>query len=181
MEKHMLTVGNKFPNFELTGVVGNTQEDFITINNETYKDKWLVIFFYPKDFTFICPTEIVGFNKLNKDFTSKNAQLLGGSIDSEFVHLAWRNSHSELKNLEFPLISDIKRELSNALGILDYSAGVSQRATFIVDPQGIIRFVEVTDMNVGRNPYETLRVLDALQEKGLCPCSWKKGEDTIKV
>lgn len=176
----MLTVGNRFPDFKLVGVTGTDKDTaFNEITNTSYKDKWLVIFFYPKDFTFVCPTEISGFNKLNKEFAEKNAQLLGASVDNEFVHLAWKNHHPDLKNLDFPLLSDIKRELSMSLGILDFSSGVSNRATFVVDPNGIIRFVEMTDMSVGRNPNETLRVLEALQEGALCPCNWKKGEDTL--
>ena len=107
--------------------------------------------------------------------------MLGVSIDSEFVHHAWRRSHEDLKSLPFPMLSDIKRELSSALGVLDPEAGVSQRATFVVDPQGIIRFVYVTDLSVGRSPEEVLRVLDALQTDELCPCNWKKGEDTLKA
>ena len=103
------------------------------------------------------------------------------STDSEFVHLAWRQNHKDLNNLPFPMLSDIKRELSSELGILDKNEGVAQRATYIVDPEGVIRFVMLTDLNVGRNPNEVLRVLDALQSDELCPCNWKKGEDTLKV
>ena len=143
--------------------------------------KWRVVFFWPKGFTFVCPTEIAAFGKLNREFTDRDAQVLGVSIDSEFVHLAWRKEKEELRDLPFPMLSDIKRELSTKLGILDPEAGVSQRATFIVDPQGVIRFVYVTDLNVGRSPEEVLRVLDALQTDELCPCNWKKGEDTLKA
>jgi peroxiredoxin (alkyl hydroperoxide reductase subunit C) len=133
------------------------------------------------DFTFVCPTEIAAFGKLNREFNDREAQVLGVSIDSEFVHLAWRKEQPELRNLPFPMLSDIKRELSTKLGILDEAAGVSQRATYIVDPQGIIRFVYVTDLNVGRSPEEVIRVLDALQTDELCPCNWKKGEETLKA
>ncbi|QRN03161.1 redoxin domain-containing protein [Legionella sp. MW5194] len=178
----MITVGNRFPTFELKATVGNDVHDaFTVINNNTYKEKWLVVFFWPKDFTFVCPTEIAEFGKLTGEFGDRDAQILGGSTDSEFVHLAWRNNHADLKNLPFPMLADIKRELTQALGILDEQEGVAQRATFIVDPQGITRFVMVTDLNVGRNPQEVLRVLDALQTDELCPCNWKKGEETIHV
>ncbi|MDX1837485.1 peroxiredoxin [Legionella taurinensis] len=178
----MITVGNPFPTFELKATVGNDVHDaFTVINNNTYKEKWLVVFFWPKDFTFVCPTEIAEFGKLAGEFADRDAQILGGSTDSEFVHLAWRNNHADLKNLPFPMLADIKRELTQALGILDEQEGVAQRATFIVDPQGITRFVMVTDLNVGRNPQEVLRVLDALQTDELCPCNWKKGEETIHV
>ena len=178
----MLTVGDKFPAFELTAVVDiDPKKAFETITEDSYPGKWKVVFFWPKDFTFVCPTEIAAFGKLNQEFSDRDAQLLGGSIDSEFVHLAWRNNHPDLKDLPFPMLSDIKRELSAQLGILDVKAGVSQRATFIVDPEGVIRFVYVTDLSVGRNQQEVLRVLDALQTDELCPCNWHKGEETIHV
>jgi peroxiredoxin (alkyl hydroperoxide reductase subunit C) len=176
----MLSVGASFPSFELTGVVDlNPQKAFTTITENTYEGKWKVYFFWPKDFTFVCPTEIAGFGEVNDEFKARNAQVLGASIDSDFVHLAWRENHPALRELPFPMLSDIKRELSEALGILDPKAGVSQRATFIVDPKNVIRFVYVTDLSVGRNPQEVLRVLDALQSDKLTPCNWKKGEKTL--
>jgi len=178
----MISVGEKFPAFSLTATVSTAKnEAFKTITHEDYPGKWKVYFFWPKDFTFVCPTEIAGFAKLNREFQDRDAQLLGASIDSEFVHLAWRNQHEDLKDLPFPMLADIKRELSGQLGILDPKEGVSQRATFIVDPDNVIRFVYVTDLSVGRNPEEVLRVLDALQTDELCPCNWKKGEATLKV
>ncbi len=178
----MLSVGQEFPEFNLKATVSNDiSSAFIEITDESYKDKWLVVFFWPKDFTFVCPTEIAEFGKLNKEFKDRDAQVLGASTDSEFVHLAWRQHKEELSKLPFPMLADIKRELSIALGILDPNEGVAQRATFIVDPQGIIRFTMVTDLNVGRNVKEVLRVLDALQTDELCPCNWQKGQDTLKV
>ncbi len=160
----MLAIGDKFPQFTGKAVISNElQNAFIDINNETYKGKWLVMFFWPKDFTFVCPTEIAEFGKLNDKFKDRDAQIIGASTDSEFVHLAWRSQKEELKNLPFPMFADIKRELSQNLGILDKKEGVAQRATFIIDPEGVIRFVYVTDLSVGRNPSEVLRVLDALQ------------------
>jgi peroxiredoxin (alkyl hydroperoxide reductase subunit C) len=178
----MLGIGSKFPGFKLTGVVNNDiNTAFKDIDNQTFKDKWLVVFFWPKDFTFVCPTEIAAFGRLNGDFADRDAQVLGVSVDSEFVHLAWRKDKEELRNLPFPMLSDIKRELSTELGVLDAEAGVAQRATYIVDPDGVIRFVYVTDLNVGRSPEEVLRVLDGLQTDELCPCNWQKGEDTLKA
>jgi lipoyl-dependent peroxiredoxin subunit C len=178
----MSGIGQRFPEFSLTGVVSNDIEKaFQPFTQNSFAGKWKIVFFWPKDFTFVCPTEIAAFGKLDKEFKARDAQVLGVSIDSEFVHLAWRGAKDELKNLPFPMLSDIKRELSTRLGILDPEAGVSQRATYIVDPQGVIRFVYVTDLNVGRNPEEVLRVLDALQTDELCPCNWKKGEDTLKA
>lgn len=178
----MLTIGDKFPTFDLKAVVStDPKKAFIEINDRSDEGKWKIVFFWPKDFTFVCPTEIAAFGKLEKEFRARDAQLLGVSVDSEFVHHAWRRSKEELRDLPFPMVSDIKRELTNALGILDKEAGVAQRATFIVDPQGVIRFVYVTDLNVGRSPDEVLRVLDALQTDELCPCNWRKGEDTLKA
>lgn len=127
----------------------------------------------------MCPTEIAAFGKLNREFLDRDTQILGGSTDSEFVHRAWRVHHDDLKNLPFPMLSDIRRDLCEMLGILDPKAGVAQRATFVVDPEGVIRFVMVNDLSVGRNPQEVLRVLDALQTDELCPCNWKKGEATL--
>lgn len=178
----MLTIGEKFPVFSVTATVSTDKEKaFETITNESYKGKWKVYFFWPKDFTFVCPTEIAAFGKLNHEFAERDAQVLGCSIDSEFVHLAWRNNHEDLKNLPFPMLADIKRELVSQLGILDAKVGVAQRATFIVDQENIIRFVYVTDLSVGRNPQEVLRVLDALQTDELCPCNWHKGEKTLNA
>jgi peroxiredoxin (alkyl hydroperoxide reductase subunit C) len=178
----MSGIGRLFPEFTLTGVVSNDAKNaFQTFSHESFPGKWKVVFFWPKDFTFVCPTEIAAFGKLDKEFRARDAQLLGVSIDSEFAHLAWRREKEELRSLPFPMLADIKRELAGSLGILDPEAGVAQRATFIVDPQGVIRFVYVTDLNVGRSPEEVLRVLDALQTDELCPCNWQKGEDTLKA
>jgi peroxiredoxin (alkyl hydroperoxide reductase subunit C) len=178
----MSGIGKQFPAFSLQGVVSSDLSSaFKTITNRSFPGKWQVVFFWPKDFTFVCPTEIAAFGRLDEEFKARDAQLLGVSIDSEFVHLAWRRDKDELRNLPFPMLADVKRELASSLGILDPSEGVAQRATFIVDPQGVIRFVYVTDLNVGRSPEEVLRVLDALQTDELCPCNWKKGEETLQA
>ncbi len=176
----MLTIGDQFPQFKAKAVVSLERgKEFLDIDSSSFEGKWKVYFFWPKDFTFVCPTEIAAFGKLDRDFRDRDAQLLGVSTDSEFVHLAWRQNHPDLKDLTFPMVADIKREISQALGILDKNEGVALRATFVVDPQGVIRFVSVNDLNVGRNPAETLRVLDALQTDELCPCNWQKGEKTL--
>lgn len=178
----MLTVGDIFPKFSLKGVISNEiSSAFKVFNNENSKGKWKVFFFYPKDFTFVCPTEISGFDDLNHEFQNRKADVYGVSTDSEFVHLAWRKDHTDLNNLNFPLLSDIKRELSATLGIIDLAEGVCLRATFIVDDQDKIRHISVNDLSVGRNPAEILRILDALQNGGLTPCNWNKGQDTLKV
>ena len=178
----MLTVGDKFPSFDLNAVVDiDPAKAFERITDQSNKGKWKIVFFWPKDFTFVCPTEIAAFGKLNGDFNDRDAVVYGASIDSDFVHLAWRQNHADLKDLPFAMLADIKRELSNALGILDKNEGVAMRATYVVDPDGIIRFASVTDLNVGRNTQEVLRVLDALQTDELCPCNWQKGPDVLKA
>ena len=177
----MLTVGDRFPAFHLKAVSGNDPASaFRDVDQTTWRDQWLVLVFYPKDFTFVCPTELAGFGKLVREFADRDAQVLGVSTDSEFVHLAWRQSHADLKTLPYPLLSDLRRDLSAELGILD-ADGVARRATYVVDPRGIIRFAMMTDGKVGRSPDEVLRVLDALQTDELCPCNWKPGQPTLQV
>jgi lipoyl-dependent peroxiredoxin subunit C len=177
----MLTVGQRFPAYRLKGVTSNELASaFGDVDSEKNAGRWQVWFFWPKDFTFVCPTEIKGFGDLHADFTERDTLVFGASTDSEFVHLAWRRDHEDLRKLPFPMVSDIKRELSTALGILDAEAGVPLRATFIVDPDGIIRHVSVNDLDVGRSPAEVLRVLDGLQSGELCPCNWQKGEATLQ-
>ena len=178
----MLTIGDKFPSFDLKAVVSTDPKTaFRQIDDKSDEGKWKILFFWPKDFTFVCPTEIATFGKLNREFNDRDAVVYGVSIDSEYVHLAWRQDHADLKTLPFAMLSDQKRELSSALGILDKNEGVALRATFIVDPEGVIRFVSVNDLSVGRNPQEVLRVLDALQTDELCPCNWQKGEEVLKA
>lgn len=181
----MLTVGDIFPSFTLKAVKGgpaglDLNTAFTDIGNDTDAGKWKVVFFWPKDFTFVCPTEIVAFGKLAGEFADRETVVYGASTDSEFVHLNWRLHHAELRELPIAMLADIKRELSTALGVLDRNEGVPLRATFIVDPAGVIRFASVNDLSVGRNPAEVLRVLDALQSDELCPCNWNKGEEFLK-
>jgi peroxiredoxin (alkyl hydroperoxide reductase subunit C) len=181
----MLTVGDKLPSFKLKAVPPgqpkNPSEAFTEITDKSYPGQWLVLFAWPMDFTFVCPTEIAAFGKLNDEFADRDTQVLGFSTDSEFVHLAWKRDNEDLRDLPFPMLADTKKELSQQLGILDKKEGVDLRATFIVDPDGIIRHVSVNDLSVGRNPQETLRILDALQTDELCPCNWKPGEEVLKV
>jgi lipoyl-dependent peroxiredoxin subunit C len=175
----MLTIGDKFPDFELTGVVSNEAATaFETINSQKLAKQWKVVFFWPKDFTFVCPTEIAAFGRLNGEFADRDAQVLGVSVDSEFVHLAWRRDHKDLRDLPFPMLADVKRELVAECGVLN-TDGVADRATFIVDQDNTIQFAMVTAGSVGRNVDEVLRVLDALQTDELCPCNWQNGESTL--
>ena len=178
----MLTIGDRFPDYELKAVVSDDLKTaFTTFRPETHAGKWRVVFFYPKDFTFVCPTEIVGYARLAKQFAERDAVVIGGSTDSEFVHLAWRQHNADLKNLAIPLLADTSKQLSEQLGILSGADRVASRATFIVDPDGVIQHVTVNAGKVGRNPEEALRILDALQTDELCPCNWKPGQDTIKL
>src|SRR3954453_10001164 len=178
----MLTIGDRLPAFDVPATVSNDMDKaFTRVSDKSDAGQWKIVFFWPKDFTFVCPTEIAAFGKLNKAFNERDAVVYGVSTDSEYVHLAWRQNHADLKALPFAMLSDLKRELSQSLGILDKAEGVCLRATFIVDPDSIIRFVSVNDLSVGRNPQEVLRVLDALQTDELCPCNWQKGDDVLKA
>ena len=177
----MLTVGDQFPHYSLQACVSlEPGKEFQELTGDSHPGKWRVVFLWPMDFTFVCPTEIAAFGKRNAEFRERDAQVLGVSTDSQYVHLAWRRDHADLKNLPFPMLADTKRELSTALGVLHKEEGVPLRATFIVDPQGIIRHVSVNDLSVGRSVDEVLRVLDALQTDELCPCNWKPGEKTLQ-
>ncbi|PYQ27998.1 MAG: alkyl hydroperoxide reductase [Acidobacteria bacterium] len=177
----MLTVGDKFPQFKLNASVSREKgKEFKTVSNADYAGKWIVFYAYPKDFTFICPTEIVEFGKHTKDFADRDAVVIGGSTDNEYSHLAWRNAHADLADLPTPLVH-IKPDFAQELGIIHKGAGAALRVTFVVDPDGIIRSVSAYDLSVGRNVGEVLRTLDALQTDELCPCNWQKGEDVIKV
>jgi peroxiredoxin (alkyl hydroperoxide reductase subunit C) len=185
METLMLTVGDTFPNFTLTAVKPGAEglklaSAFTEISDASDAGKWKLVFFWPKDFTFVCPTEIVAFARLARDFADRDTVVYGVSTDSEFVHLNWRLHHDDLRDLQIPMLADIKRELSAACGILDKKEGVALRATFLVDPNGVIRFAAVNDLSVGRNPAEVMRVLDALQSDELCPCNWNKGDEYLR-
>lgn len=182
MQNRVLNVGSQFPAFEKTSVVSLEKgKEFATLTAEDHKqaDQWMVMFWWPKDFTFVCPTEIAEFNKNFAEFRDRDAMLIGASTDSEFVHLAWRNNHEDLKGLRFPMLADTSKSLAEELGILQAEEKIAYRATFIVDPQGIIRWVSIYDLNVGRKVEEVLRVLDALQTDELCPCNWEKGQATL--
>lgn len=179
----MLQVGDKFPAFSLNAAVSGDDDlskSFKTITDLDYSGKWKVYFFWPADFSLLCPNEIIAFGQLDAEFQKRGAQVLGGSTDSEWVHRAWRAADPQLKTLPFPMLADVKKDLCGQLGVLSPN-GMAQRAAFIVDTEGVIRCIYVTDGAVGRNPDEVLRMLDALQTKGLCPSNWKKGDPTMKV
>jgi peroxiredoxin (alkyl hydroperoxide reductase subunit C) len=179
----MKTVGDKLEKFAVTGVMPGQPEDaFFTIDETSFHGQWKVIVYYPKDFTFVCPTEIVAYDKLNKDFEDRDAVLLTGSTDNEFCKLAWQKSHGDLKNIQHNQFADTQRgelSLSQQLGVFHAPAGAALRATFIVDPQNVIQHVTVNNLDVGRSPEETLRVLDALQTGELCACNRVVGGATL--
>lgn len=184
----MLGVGDTLPEFEVTGVKPgfnaheeNGKSAFEKITRDSFPGKWKVIYFYPKDFTFVCPTEIVEFAKLNKEFEERDAVVLGGSTDNEHCKVAWRREHKDLNKLNQWSFADTNGSLIDGLGVRDFEAGVALRATYIVDPHNVIQHVSVNGLNVGRNPKETLRILDALQTDELCACNRPVGGDTLSA
>ena len=178
----LLSIGEKFPDFTLEGCVSLEKgKEFKKFDLETTKGKWSCFFFWPMDFTFICPTELAEFNKELNQFRDRECNLYGVSTDSKFVHHAWRTHHADLKNLNYPMLADNKHELSSALGVLHPIEKVCLRATYLVDPEGLVRWVSVNDLSVGRNVKEVIRTLDGLQSDELCPCNWEKGKPTLKV
>jgi peroxiredoxin (alkyl hydroperoxide reductase subunit C) len=185
-ENAMKTIGDKVEAFSVVGVKPgfnhheeNGQSAFEEVTEKSFPGKWKIIYFYPKDFTFVCPTEIVGFAKLAKDFADRDAVLLGGSTDNEFCKLGWRREHKDLDKLNHYMFADVTGSLVDQLGVRDKAAGVALRATFIVDPDNTIQHVSVNNLNVGRSPEEILRLLDGLQTDELCPCNRGVGGSTL--
>ena len=180
MANSFISVGSKFPAFSKKSVVSIEKgKEFKDISNNDMEGKWTVMFWWPKDFTFVCPTEIAEFNKHYSDFTDRDTLLLGASTDSEYVHHAWRLNHKDLRDLKFPMIADTSKSLAEELGILAGEEKIAYRATYIIDTEGVVRWVCINDLSVGRNVDEVLRVLDALQTDELCPCNWNKGEEVL--
>jgi peroxiredoxin (alkyl hydroperoxide reductase subunit C) len=179
----MKTVGDKLEKFTVTGVKPGQPEDaFFDITEKSFEGKWKVIVYYPKDFTFVCPTEIVAYDKLTQDFADRDAVLLTGSTDNEFCKTAWQMAHSDLKKITHHQFADTQRDelsLIEQLGVFYAPAGAALRATFIVDPDNVIQHVTVNNLNVGRSPEETLRILDALQTGELCACNRTVGGETL--
>jgi len=175
----VITVGDHFPSFEVYACVSTEAgHEFATIDHKTYEGQWRVVFFWPMDFTSVCPTELVAFGALHSAFAERGARVLGVSTDTEVVHLAWRQSRADLADIPFPMLADTKRELTQACGILG-DDGVAQRATFIIDPDNVVQFSMVNSGDVGRNVDEVLRVLDAVQTGESTPCGWSPGDVTL--
>jgi peroxiredoxin (alkyl hydroperoxide reductase subunit C) len=184
----MIGIGETLPEFKIIGVKPkfnrheeNGESAFETITNASFDGKWKVIFFYPKDFTFVCPTEIVEFAKLGREFEDRDAVVLGGSTDNEHSKLGWRREHPDLSGLSIWQFADNGGAFARALGVLNEEEGVAYRATLVVDPHNVVQHVYVNALNVGRNPQDTLRVLDALQTDELCPCNRPVGGETLKA
>jgi len=172
-------VGQMAPQFKAQAFVDN---DIKELSLSDYKGKWVVLFFYPLDFTFVCPTEIMEFNKNAGEFTKRKAQLIGASIDSVFSHKAWSDLPTDkggIGKIKFPLLADITKKISIDYGVLLEDMGIALRGTFIIDPEGKVRTATIHDLPVGRSVQETLRVLDALQTGELCPVGWNKGDKTL--
>lgn len=169
-------VGKQAPDFRMNTCDGDGC-NFGEVSLSDYKGKWLVMFFYPLDFTFVCPTEITGYSKRMEDFKKEDAEVLAISVDSEHSHKAWINS--SLGKVNFPMASDMTKKVSSDYGVLMEDKGIALRGLFIIDPEGIIRYSVVHDLNVGRSVDETLRVLRALKTGGLCPVDWEDGEDLL--
>ncbi|MGG4035241.1 peroxiredoxin [Paenibacillus cisolokensis] len=171
-------VGRPAPDFTMETALGNGQ-DFGTASLSDYRGKWLVLFFYPLDFTFVCPTEITALSQAYEQFKALNTEILGVSVDSKHSHRAWINtpvSENGLGQLNFPLASDITKNVARDYGVLIEEEGVALRGLFIIDPEGELKYQVVNHNDVGRSVEETLRVLQALQSGGLCPMNWKPGD-----
>ena len=184
----MIGVGEKLPAFKVVGVKPkfmrheeNGVSAFEDVTQDSFPGQWKVIFFYPKDFTFVCPTEIAEFARLNPQFAERDAVVLGGSTDNEHAKLGWRREHADLNQLPIWNFADNSGKFARALGVLDENEGVALRATLVVDPFNVVQHIYVTSLSVGRNPADTLRVLDALQTDELCPCNRAVGGDTLKA
>lgn len=176
----LLGLGARFPEFSLQACVSaEPGNEFRVVDSRELEGSWTAVFFWPLDFTFVCPTELIEFNRALREFRALSARVYGASGDSHQAHLAWRNSNPELHDLAFPMLADADKELSEALGILDPVENVPLRATYLLDPEGRIRWLCVNDLSVGRSTGEVLRVLAALQCGELCPANWAPGQATL--
>lgn len=174
LQAQTLQVTRPAPDFKLEGVQDG---EFVEVRLSDLHGQWVVMFFYPLDFTFVCPTEIKGFAGISKDLSDLNTVVIGVSTDSKYSHQAWQER--DLGDLGFPLLADITKSVSRDYGVLLEEQGVALRGTFIIDPDGVLRYMTVHELNVGRSTDETLRVLEALQSGGLCPINWKRGDANL--
>lgn len=171
-------IGKEAPDFKANAFVDGKIKE---ISLSSYRGKWVVLFFYPADFTFVCPTEVEGFAEKYQEFKDKKAEIIAVSRDTVYVHKAWVEHDQRVAKAKYPMVEDRKGLISEAYGVLDEKTGNSHRGLFIINPEGIIKYMVITDDNVGRSTEETLRVLLALQSGGLCPVDWEPGEPTLKI
>ena len=175
-EINVLAVGKPAPKFTAPAYhQGNVEAE---VSLDDMKGKWVLLFFYPLDFTFVCPTEIIQLNDMKSEFDAINCEIVAASIDSVFVHKGWADADERIANIKYPIISDLTKEISFDYGIL-HDDGMSLRGAFIIDPDGILRSMTINDLPVGRNPKELLRTIKAFQTGDLCPVNWKEGEKTL--
>jgi peroxiredoxin (alkyl hydroperoxide reductase subunit C) len=174
-----IQVGSTAPSFSAPALVGREFKD-ITLKELLDDGKWVVLFFYPKDFTFVCPTEIVGFNDMVEEFADRNTVVLGASTDTVNSHLGWVRSDERLQGLRYPLLGDVTKRITRDFGVLLEDQGIALRGTFIIDPTGRVRWSSIYDLDIGRNIEEVVRVLDALQSGGLCACGWREGDEHLR-
>lgn len=173
----MSMIGRKAPQWSSTAYVSGESK---TIGNQDFAGKWHVLYWYPLDFTFVCPTEITGFQKQLENFADDGVEVIGASTDSYFSHKAWFEDGKTFDcAITHPVIADTSHQVSRAFGVLNDEMGVAYRATIVIDPEGIIRSYQVNDLSVGRNPEEVLRTVQAFQSGGLCGADWKKGEEFV--
>lgn len=180
--KHMMRIGQTIPSLTAQAYVHDT---IVDINLGGYKGKWLVLFFYPADFTFVCPTELQEIGKCYGEFQARNAEVLSVSIDTVYVHKAWHDTSEAIKDIQFPMVADPTKNWCQTFGTLNEAEGLSYRATFIIDPAGMLKVMEIHDNSIGRSSKEILRKLKAAQftyEHGdqVCPASWEEGDPTLK-
>lgn len=173
----MLRLNKPAPEFKVASYQKKLKDNYKEVSLKDYKGKWVVLFFYPRDFTFVCPTEIRGFAKHNDEFHKNNTEILAASTDSVYSHKAW--FEKDLSEVEFPVLADTNHSLSRDYEVLNEETGEAERGTFIIDPKGLLRYVVISDSNVGRSVDETLRVLKALQSGGLCPVDWEPGQSNL--
>jgi len=175
-------IGQPAPAFEIQAydrAKDGSDDQFTNVSLESYKGKWVCLFFYPLDFTFVCPTEIVAFNSALGDFQDRECEVLTASTDSVYSHKGWCDAHEDLAQLKYLMLADTSHKLSEDYGVLDAEGGIAYRGVYLIDPNGVVRWMAVHDLSVGRNVDEVLRVLDALQTDKLCPCNWEKGQETL--
>jgi len=174
----MLKLDQQAPDFKLPAYIKGQEGDYKEVSLSDYRGKWLVLFFYPRDFTFVCPTEIRGFAKQYEDFTKLGVAILAASTDSVYSHKAW--FERDMAEVQFPILADTTHKVTESYDLLREDSGEADRGLFVIDPEGCVKYIVVSDDNVGRSVHETLRVVQALQSGGLCPVDWEPGQEHVK-